>query len=381
MALYYYRAVDAKGHLQEGYISEFDSYKARAQLEIAQVHPITIRRRWMTSHESLDVILFLKYLGYALDAGYVLAPSVAMIQEAFQGFFKGVIHSISQKIQQGVLLSEACKEYTTIFPPAMIALIQMGETSGQLAHACKQASMYLLQAKTQKTGMRKILVQPFLNFGFFMLALVFLASSLLPEIKPLFHNKPMPWATRVLIELADMSYGMMAALGVGIGGVLWFLVSTRLLIRVQWIGKYYVQPYYMQFFSALAILIQEKIPLIQAITVASQSFHFGYLDRCFQELIQRIKQGEKFYQALEVLPYIPEFYKNLIQVGETTGHQSQSLVAATQLMSGHIQGRLDKMLVGIPLGLTVIVGGCFWFLLQGTFVALYNTLGGAVHGF
>jgi type II secretory pathway component PulF len=381
MAIYYYRAIDPKGYLQEGYISGASAYKARAQLDGFQIHPITLRRRWITAHDSLDVILFLKYLGYALDAGYVLTPSVAMIQEAFQGFFKGVVGAISQRLQQGVLLSEACRDYPMIFPPVMMALIQMGETSGQLSHACKQAGIYLLQVKTQKTGLRKTLLQPFLNFGFFMVALIFLAMSLLPEIKPLFHDKAMPWTTLILVSLSEMSYGMMAIAGFFLGVCTWFLWSTRLLIRVECIGKYYVQPYYMQFFSALAILIQEKIPLIQAITVASQSSSFGYLDRCFQELIQRIKQGEKLYQALEVLPYIPEFYKNLIQVGEATGHQSQALVASTQLMSSHIQGRLDKMMVFVPIGLTLIVGGCFWFLLQGTIVALYDSAGGSFHGF
>ena len=376
MALYWYRGLTGQGDLLQGYVAGKNMQEVRHGFAFRQLELLSLRRHRWVRMDSKELSLFFLYLAYALEAGNPLAAALLLVQESFRGFLKDLIGTLLEQLRQGALLSEALESYPELFPPDLVALVNLGERSGQFVHTCHQASQWVNHREQKRTRIFQALSHPLLNFSFFLVAFFFLCKQLLPNVVLFLQEEghTLPWATKMLLNLLSFSWKPVLVLA-GMIILCWMCqpMLEPLLFRV--VGPLWVRKPYLVFFSSLRLLLQEKNPILPSLEIAVYSVSSPILARAFAALIQDVQEGKTLSQALDRLPYFPDRYRQWMVVGESTGHPIQALVATTQMMAKEMQHWTDRLLFWITPGLTVLIGLCLWFLLEGTFLPLYETIG------
>jgi general secretion pathway protein F len=379
MALYHYRALNAQGQVLQGDQVAHSSKEVLFALSKQNLDLLSVRRRWWIQSSSQTLSHFFLTLSYALQAGHTLTPALRMIEHSFHGFFRDVIKELHKRLSMGQFFSEACQEYPMIFSAPLIALIRVGEQSGKLAHICQQAHEHISQQVMVRSRFLKALTLPLVNFLCFFVALMVLNASLLPDVVSLLteRNIPFPWATCVLLSIKTVSWGKLGLYGLGLTGfgLLGLPWWGQLTFFLQ--GIMGVQRHAYAFLMTLHILLQEKIPLVVALSLSCESVKSSYARNHLSALIQEVQEGKKIYQVLQGFPHLPLLYKDFLQAGEGTGHLNEALKATIQLMKHQMNQRVELYIRWLSPCLLLMVGIFFGILIEGTLMPLYEHMGPA----
>lgn len=372
MALYVYRGLSMNGDLLRGHISGQSSNEVRQMLHTRQIEPISLRRLWLPRRQPKELILFFLYLRYALQAGHPLIQALAMIQPSFQGSFSLLIYTLREHLTQGKLLSDACLFYPWAFTGPLIALLHVGEQSGRLGQTCQNAHDYLQKSEKNHKNFQRVLAYPLLNFAFFLGAFFSLCHGLLPTVSDLAPHSALSWSTRCLLSLIHGDiYGILCGmLLVGVGVVFWLRPLT-----VPFLGAWMARKTYWSFFSGLVFLLKEELPLVKALALMDQSVtHRRGLHEPLSKVLREIQEGQTLTQAIAHLPHFSSMYLQFLKAGEGTGQLIGSLELMTDFIQEDMGRTLDRCFFWIaPLSL-ILIGSCFWILIDGTITPLYETL-------
>lgn len=374
MPLYVYRGLSLNGELLRGYLSGSSSDDIRQTLHTRQIEPLSLRRLWLPRKQPKELDLFFLHLRYALQAGHPLIQAITLIGPSFQGSFAILIQTLIQNLAQGKLLSEACQSYPWVFSGPLIALLHVGEQSGRLSQTCQNAYDYLKKNQKNQQAFRKTLAYPVLNFCFFIAALFSLSQGLLPTLEEISvrNDAPVSWSTNLLMQLTqgDVSWIIGGAI-IGLIGVLLYLRPLKIPLIGSWLAK----KTYWSFFSGLVLLLKEELPLIKALSLMERSLSYRpALRQPLAKLLRGIQEGHTLVESMAALPHFSAMYLQFLKAGEGTGQ----LIASFDLMVNFIQDDLDRSLDRwlfwiAPISLMVL-GLCFWILIDGTMTPLYDSI-------
>lgn len=379
MPVYRYRGINAKGDMITGYVCGANASEIRKKVAGYAIDLVSLYRQWGLHIKKKNIELFFIYLGYYLKAGYRLSPALSLVQDSFSGTFKDIVSSLQGRLVEGLLLSEACKEYPMIFSPAMIALMSAGEHSGQFIHACHQCALHVSEFHQKKEKILKAISYPLLSLLFFLCSFVILVQELLPNILSLFADvgQPLSWTT-CFLQATTKVFSWKAGIVISAIAVLGGMCRKWLFFKLT--GKWVSKHIYAQFFSTISLLMNENISLIEALKIACDCMTHVSLTPYFDQMIQEIREGKTLSQSLEILPHFPTSYIHFIQSGDHSGHQAQAITAVSHMMSQSMNRFYERLTFWISPTLLVFVAVCFWVLIEGTFIPLYSSINGFTYG-
>jgi len=374
MPLYVYRGLSINGEVLRGHLSGASSNDVRQALHTRQIEPISLRRLWIPRRHPKDLLLFFLHLRYALQAGHPLIQALAMIQPSFQGSFALLIHTLREHLTHGKLLSDACQFYPWAFPGPIIALLHVGEQSGRLAQTCQNVHDYLKKSQKNTRTFRKALAYPMLNFAFFIGALFSLSRGLLPTIVDLSRQdyRLLSWSTRFLLSLTEMDDFWFIYI-LGIAAVVLAIAIKPL--SIPFLGSWMARKTYWSFFSGLVFLLKEDLPLLKALGLMDQSIKTRrVLGDPISKVLREIQEGQTLTKAIGHLPHFSSMYLQFLKAGESTGQMTSSLELMTDFIQDDLDRTLDRWFFWItPISL-ILVGLCFWILIEGTLSPVYETI-------
>jgi protein transport protein HofC len=156
MPLYHYRAINSQGQYQTG--DWFGSSKThlyqhlqhqKLQLLKCQVIKKSGSYHFFPKKIQLDSLIELCLHLHQMDQVKIpLSEAILLFAESYQGrYFKSILLTIYDSLQQGLLLSQACRLYPAIFDMIFIESIALAEKTGEFGHAFKSLETYLLEKK------------------------------------------------------------------------------------------------------------------------------------------------------------------------------------------------------------------------------------------
>ena len=133
---------------------------------------------------------------------------------------------LAKRIQQGSSFTEALREHKA-FSEFTIQLIQVGEQTGHLNTVMDEAAKEVKASRKLKKQIMTALRYPAFSLLMAIGIVIFMLTSLIPEIKKLLQimGKPMPPITKALIDTSDW----VLANGVDDGGFFTAAAWSRLL--------------------------------------------------------------------------------------------------------------------------------------------------------
>ncbi|WP_305906750.1 type II secretion system F family protein [Methylomarinum sp. Ch1-1] len=296
---------------------------------------------------------------------------------------------LTKRIQQGSSFTEALSEHK-IFTNFTIQLVRVGEQTGHLNTVMDQAAEEMKANRKLKKQIMTALRYPAFTLLFAIGLVVFMLTSIIPEIKKLLQimGKPMPPITQALIDISDWFLANGIYVGVLIGGILFSFIALYQVPRSRWwidriSLKLPVLGYVLRlsgtvlFARAMGLLLRSGVVIVEALETMEKLHGNHYMASKVRMARNRVMQGSSLTEPLQAdTGYMPLMLQ-MIRVGESSGTLDDILIEMTDYHDELLQQAIAKLTGMIAPLMTVFVGGIVGFVYAAFLVAMFSAAGGS----
>ncbi len=296
---------------------------------------------------------------------------------------------IAERIQQGGSFTDALKEQG-VFSHLTIELVRVGEQTGSLSVVMDQAAQEMASSRKIKKQVTSALKYPAFTLLFAIGLVVFMLTSIVPEIKKLLliMGKPMPPITQALMDVSDwfvlntLSLCIAALVFVVTFVVLynwpparWWL--DRFSLRIPLIGHVLRLSGTVLFCRAMGLLLSSGVVMVDALKTMESLHGNQFMASHVAYAHSRVLQGSSLAEPLEDRAKYMELVLQMVRVGENSGTLDGILIEMTEYHD-ELLGEAIAQLTGMisPI-MTVIVGGVVGFVYAAFLVAMFSAAGGS----
>jgi type IV pilus assembly protein PilC len=341
-----------------------------------------------------DKEFFIENLAMLIDSGIdILNALKSLEREVRSKSMKKTIATIIVDIDAGLTLSQAMDK-TRMLPSANIALIKIGERSGQLVE-----NLNLIAAQNQKdrsfrSKIKSAMMYPVMVLAVMCVVGISIAWFILPKLATVFVQLKLklPWITEILIQFGIFlgKYGTIAVPSflIGLFLIIYFtfiydktkFIGEHILFALPFLKKLIQEVEIARFGYLLGTLLDVGIPIIESLDsiVASPSFQaYGKLYTYLRDNIQKgitFKKSFETYKNSEKL--IPHFVQQIIMAGEYSGNLSKALKKIGVIYEEKTEMNAKNLTVILePILLIVIACGVLGVAIA-VILPIYSLVGG-----
>ena len=285
------------------------------------------------------------------------------------------LRGVVENIEKGQSLSSSMQQYSKIFSPLMINIIQIGENTGHLSEAFGHIHEYLaFESRTTKQ------IKSTFRYPLFMLiimigALFALNIFVIPTFSRFYANfdVSLPWQTRLLIGISHffVHYGLYSAMFILLAGM--FIIQYlrtpqgkyqlhKYLLKTPFIASLLRHIFLVRFCESLSIILNSGLQLAPGLTLVKNTISNTYLIEEINNVQQALARGVPFTQAISHFKLFSLLEIQILAVGEQNGELSPALNYISHFHSQEIEYDLKKandfigpFLIGIIAVLILIV--------------------------
>ena len=263
---------------------------------------------------------------------------------------------VADSIAAGERLADAMSRHPRIFATVHVAMVRAGERGAFLEPVLARLATLLEQQADLRGKVIGNLMYPvvLLLVG----AAVVIASLVffVPKFQDFFDKLPtLPLATRILLgasELFTQHTVLALVLAAGFVGGAWaglrrpdtrYWLSERLL-RVPMVGPLFAAIAVARFARMLGTLLENGIPMLQAIEIARESAGNPVLSRALDRASESVRQGEQLSQPLADSGLFADDVIEIIAVGESANTLPSVLVRLADTLESRIDRTLSMLL-------------------------------------
>lgn len=278
---------------------------------------------------------------------------------------KALLEDIIKNIKDGLAFSQCLSRFPRYFSELYINIIRTGESSGQLKDALGQILAQLQRLDGLKVKIRQALAYPafmvIVGTGTVFVMLTFI----LPRLAGMFEDfqSTLPLPTRILLNTSEYlkKYWVLGFFFILLIVFLLSRKNSRIKYRLPLISNIIHKQSLANFSTSTALLLKSGVTLLSALgIVAPVMGNPGYIKKL--ELVRKaIKDGDSFSNALSKFKVFPDFFIQMLKVGEEGGRLDSVLEDLAEAYEQEIDADLkiisSLLEPAIILILGLIIGG------------------------
>jgi len=306
---------------------------------------------------------------------------------------KEIFLKCAEAIDSGKSLSDVFAEYEAYVGGISLALVRLGEQTGDLASSLEYLASIYENIYENKRKMVKALRYPIITLIAIAVAFVVLIMMVVPKFKAIFKSlhAQLPLPTRILLgtEYVLEHYGLVV-LGVIISiimGIIFMYKTSKdfkykmdaLLLKTYLIKDIIRYATIQRFLLILSSLLHSGVPLIEALKIAEGIIGNEVIKQKVFEIRRGVNQGRGLAEVIEEVGLVNFIALRMIKAGEESGELDMMLEKASNYYSDRFQDLIENMQAAIePIMLTVI-GGLVLLLALGIFMPMWNLASAVKH--
>jgi len=295
--------------------------------------------------KSKDVTIFSRQLASFVKSGVPILQGLSIICEQSENpAFKKILEEIRSEIKEGESFSEALKKHPKIFPPIYIAMVNSGESSGNLQKVLLRITEHRQKQEAIIARVRSALAYPILMTLVGGGTIFFMLTFVMPRLMRIFTrlDQDLPAPTQFLIAISTALQHGWVWLLLGLFGIIILFKQgaktkaqkafiSRLMLSTPIFGAFVYKSQLAQFSRTLELLIQSSIPILKAIKISIPILDNSVIQDELVKSCKDLEEGSSFGKSLTQSKLFPKFMTSLIIVGEESGRMDEALgeVAAT----------------------------------------------------
>lgn len=341
------------------------------------------------SIRSTDIEHEFHQMAVMLRSGISLLDALNMTARHCRIGARSVWMDLAKRIQQGSSFTEALSEHK-IFSNFTIQLIRVGEQTGHLNIVMDQAAEEMKASRKLKQQIVKALRYPAFTLLFAIGLVVYMLTSIVPEIKKLLQimGKPMPPITQALIDTSDWFKSNSIPVAVFAVVIVVCFIALYQVPRTRWwidrislrlpiLGYVLRLSGTVLFSRAMGLLLRSGVVIVEALETMEKLHGNHYMASKVRMARNRVMQGSSLTEPLQAdTGYMPLMLQ-MIRVGESSGTLDEILIEMTEYHDELLQQAIAKLTGMIAPIMTVFVGGLVGFVYAAFLVAMFSAAGGS----
>jgi len=388
LPLFSYRGRNARGDLVTGTLEGADSGTIADQLFNSGVTPVDIRpaasaiaapqvpdwlkRLTAPKISDVDLMLFSRQMHTLLKAGVPILRAMAGLQESTRNrTLAEVIGDLRVSLDAGRELSSALRRHPAVFSPFYVALVRVGEATGQLDAVFDRLFKYQEFEKEIRDRIKTAVRYPIIVMVVIGVAIGIVNFFVIPAFAKIFETSKvaLPLLTRVLIATSDLFlnywYILAAAL---VGAVVMFnlWVGTeagryswdKAKLRIPLAGSIVLRATLARFARSMSLALHAGVPIVQTLTVVAER--------------DGVERGESILRTATVAAVFTPAVLQMIAVGEESGALDDLLGEVADMYEREVDYEIKNLAANIEPILTVGLGILVLILALGVFLPIWD---------
>ncbi|WAK03278.1 type II secretion system F family protein [Methylobacter sp. YRD-M1] len=324
-----------------------------------------------------------------LRSGISLLDALSLTQKYCRIGARPTWERLAKRIQQGSSFKDALSEHKA-FSEFTIQLIHVGEQTGHLSTVLDEAAKEVKSSRKLKKQIVTALRYPAFTLLFAIGLVIFMLTSIIPEIKKLLQimGKPMPPVTQALIDTSDwmlangLTMAVLAIASIVAFIVLYSLPTSRWLID-KWALKLPLFGYVLRlsgtvlFSRAMGLLLRSGVVMVDALETMEKLHVNKYMASRIAFARSRVLQGSSLADPLETESGYMPLLLQMTRIGENSGMLDDILFEMTEYHDELLQQAIATLTGMIAPLMTIFVGGVVGFVYAAFLVAMFSAAGGS----
>jgi general secretion pathway protein F len=340
-----YLGVDAQGRRGKGQIDASDDAQALQLLEgrgltvldIAPSRAAGAASSWAglrrtpargAAASRTELLSFMRELATLLRSGVSLDEALQTLHGAKQGSaLEPVLLDLVKGIHAGDTFSSVLERAGLALPGYAHALARAGEATGDLGTAlarCADQMDFDARLRSEASG---ALIYPAILLTVGVAAVLFIFSFVVPKFAKLLQGKraDLPWLSEVVLDLGLFVNQHLLLLGLAgcallaAGVAAWRAGWIRaLLASIPGLGAWVASADTARWTSTLAVLIDNRVPILQALELTTQAAGPAMGQR-IAYMRDDVRNGVPLSQAMQTHQVLDGASLSMVKVGERSG--------------------------------------------------------------
>ena len=388
MPEYEYRAVgrngvEITGHEQADSVEVLALVLRKQQLTLLRAKP----KKTRVSINQSVVLPFISELSPLINSGISLDRALQIIMEdSRDARVFDLAGQLRKIIKRGESFSGALTQLGR-FDPLLVALIQVGEASGELQKVLGILERYYQDAEKIRRELIASLTYPAILALVALLSMVGLSLYVVPVFKDIFADdatRSLPMGTRILFAISDfiVGYGWMAALFlilIGAGATMIILRNDAanrkwhgLQLRLPLWGELQARFAAFKLAKALSIMLMGGLPLLRSMEIARPLLTNRLQREGMEDCLSGLRKGEPIPQAINRIPALPIHFSRYVKLGNETGNLGTNLEKVANILQEDFYNRLKSIVAILNPMIIVCLGGIVGFMVISILLAVFS---------
>ncbi len=412
MPFFAYKGRDGRGELLQGVLEGADSGAVADQLFGSGVTPleISVTKRRATSGgngssvgwrerlfekkvTSMDVQLFSRQIYTLLKSGVPIMRGLAGLQEsAISTSFARIIKDLRESLDAGRELSIAMGRHPAVFTPFYLSMVKVGEMTGRLEEVFLRLFDHLEFDRDMRDRVKTAMRYPTFVVIAMVLAMVVVNVFVIPKFAAVFKSfgAELPLMTRILLATSEFTVAWWPTL-LGAAVAAWFgfrtwsrsptgrLTWDRYKLRLPIAGKIIHKATMARFARSFALSMRSGVPIVQALTVVSQTADNAYLSSRIEQMRDGVERGESILRTSTAANVFTPIVLQMVAVGEETGSLDDLMDEIAQMYEREVDYELKTLSSQIEPILISFLGAMVLVLALGIFLPIWDLGNAALH--
>ena len=396
MEFFQYKAIDEGGRVHNGQADAVNVADLEMRLKKLGLDLINYREL-KTGGKSVagrgikrrDLIMFCFHMEQTSKSGVPILDSLEDLRDSTENpRLRDVISAMSESIEGGKTLSQAMRDFPSVFSNVFASLVDAGEQTGEIAIVFSKLGESLRWQDELASQTKKIIMYPSIVgtvvTGVIFFLMIYLVPQLVSFVKTM--GQELPVHTKVLIAVSDFFVAywyivLFTPLAVIFGTMIAVKTSPKVkmkfdgfILKVPYIGSVIQKLILARVAGFFAMMYASGITIIDCIRTAENIADNAAVKQAMANVGQQVADGNSLSKSFESTGLFPRLVIRMIIVGESTGALQESLENIAYFYTRDVRESIDKLQSMIEPTMTVILGSIIGWVMFSVLGPIYDLI-------
>ena len=402
MALYRYKALNARGEMLDGQMEAGSDAEVALRLQEQGHLPVEAR---LASEGGLDpawrtlfkpkpfsgqrLVQFTQQLATLLGAGQPLDRALTILLELPEDeSARRTIADGRDAVRGGAALSTALERQHGTFSRLYVNMIRAGEAGGSLHDTLARLADYLERSRALKGRVVNAMIYPAILLVLVGFSVLFLLGYVVPQFAAMYESldAELPFFSRFILGLGLFVRDWWLLLVVVPALAAWWFDRRRRdpatrealdawLLRQRFAGPLIAKLETARLARTLGTLLRNGVPLLSALGIARNVLDNRTLAADVDAAADEVRNGIGLSVALGRGKRFPRLALQMVQVGEESGALDAMLLKTADTFEQETSLALDRMLAALVPVVTVAMALIVGVVIMAVLMPLYDLTG------
>jgi len=347
-----------------------------------------IKEQMTKKNVSLDAqVAAMRQMAVMTNAGLTIHDSVAEVAEnTTDAGLKEILSKIADDIDSGHNMSDSIEPFRDRLGNITLAMIKLGEKTGNLAESLHKLSDILENIRDNITKFKKAMRQPLITLGAMVIAFTILIMVVVPKFKAIFEElgAELPWATQILLMIEHIfnNYGIFVLAGLVVALFLLKYFYThdkkfkysmdKTFLKIYLIKDIIFYSSMNRFFLVFGELVKSGVPITEALETSTELISNSVIREKLETVTLNVSRGSNLTQAFSETTLVENMLLQMIKAGEASGTVDAMISKVADYYDMKFQALLDNMSSYIEPIMLAFVAALVLLLALGIFLPMWD---------